>query len=491
MKKIDSFASLLFLSFTFLLVVSFLSTYGCDGPRVKRRDRDVGRQSLDNGDEIVEIEEEDFDVVPGTSDFELGIAPGTSDFEMIEEIIPGATEDTMIGIAEIFEEPEKPTTKPVPAPEKKTEPTPQPEPAPQPEVAPQTTAQFPAIVGVPKIFANLPEDLHNPDGLTVSDDQQTIFMCCPNFNGRPNDEGKKLHGAFLVSFDLQGNFEKLLEFPILEETGQFGAMGLDFGPDGHLYVCDNQYFFKKDHKSRIVRVIMDGKKPTGEIQIVATGLKLANAILWMEDKMLVSDTFLDLEGKYGAGGIWMFTKDEALKAGTTDNPPITVQPNGTDPRLVVIEESEKIGRGDNAGADGMTCTPDGIVYFGNFGDGAMYRVEFDANNKPTCEKIHKAGEVFTCCDGIFYDKRTDKVYINDSEKNAIRAFKPVKAGEKPTFELIWENDDTDGSNGLLDQPCECVVIGDRMIICNFDWTFPGLKNTKFDAPYTMSEIQLK
>jgi len=365
----------------------------------------------------------------------------------------------------------------------------------RPQFTPEQAAKFPAIEGPPRIFYNLPESLHNPDGLTVSEDGQTLYMCNPNFNGRENDEGPKKYGGFLVSFDLQSRrpqqMEVLLEFPPLAETGQFGCMGLDFGPDGHLYVCDNQYFFNTDHKSRIVRVQMDGKKPTGKIEIVATGMKLANAVMWMDDKMLVTDTFLDLEGKWGSGGIWAFTKDEALKAGSGVNPPITLKPNGADPHLVAIAEVTNIGRGDNAGADGMTCTPDGVVYFGNFGDGAMYRVVFDANLKATVEVIHKAGEFFSCCDGIFYDQRTDKIYINDSEKNAILAFKPIKAGEKPKYEVIWENGDTDGTGGLLDQPAELVVVGRRMIICNFDWPFPGLLNSKFDAPYTMSVITLK
>ena len=366
----------------------------------------------------------------------------------------------------------------------------------RPQFTPEQAAKFPAIEGPPRIYYNLPENLHNPDGMTVSRDGQTLYMCNPNFNGRENDEGPKKNSAFLVSFDLQTQrgrpqMEILLEFPPLAETGQFGCMGLDTGPDGHLYICDNQYFFDADHKSRIVRVIMNGKKPTGKIEVVVTGMKLANALHWMEDKMLVTDTFLDLEGKWGSGGVWAFTKEEALKAGSGNNPPIALKPNGTDPHLVVIEEVEKVGRGDNAGADGITSTPDGVVYMGNFGDGAMYRITFDANLKAKSEKIHAAGEVFGCCDGIFYDKRTDKIYINDSEKNAIRAFKPIKAGEKPKFELIWENGDTDGADGSLDQPAELVVVGNRMIISNFDWPFPGLLNTEFQAPYTMSVITLK
>jgi hypothetical protein len=55
---------------------------------------------------------------------------------------------------------------------------------------------------------------------------------------------------------------------------------------------------------------------------------------------------------------------------------------------------------------------------------------------------------------------------------------------------LWENDDTDGSDGLIDQTAECVVRDGKLIIANFDWPFPGLKNQKFDKPYTISVIDL-
>lgn len=269
-------------------------------------------------------------------------------------------------------------------------------------------------------------------------------------------------------------------------------MGLDFGPDGHLYVCDNQYFYDKDHKSRILRVLMDSdEKPTGEVQVVVDGLKLANAVLWTENRMLVSDTFLDIEnGNYGTGGLWSFTKEEVIKAGAdTDNPTVKVAPNGTDSHLVFKSPVAKNSRDDNGGLDGLTCVGD-VVYTGNWGDGAVYRLTFDADGRAAVEEIHKAGEVFGCCDGMFYDKTTNKIYVNDSQQNAIRAFAPIAAGEKPTFEVIWENGDTDGTAGLLDQPAECVVIGNKLIIANFDWPFPGLKNTTVDTPYSLSVITL-
>ncbi|HBT75787.1 MAG TPA: hypothetical protein DEB39_02420, partial [Planctomycetaceae bacterium] len=343
----------------------------------------------------------------------------------------------------------------------------------------------------PKLFAVMPEEMHGPDGLTVSEKTGTLFLTVPNFNGRDGDVGPKKNPGMLAKVGMDGSVEKLLVFPVLEETGQTGCMGIDFGPDGHLYVADNQYFFKTDHRSRILRVVMDGDVPTGKVEVVAEGLKLPNAVLWVGDTLYVTDTFLDLPDKFGAGGIWAFSKEEILKAGTEGNESIKVLPNGADPRLVVKEDVAKIGRGDNGGFDGLAATPDGTLYAGNFGNGALYAIRFAEDGKPNVEMIHGPGDVFDCCDGIFYDKGTDRIYINDSAKNAIRAFKPTKPGEKAVLELIWENGETDGADGLLDQPCECVVIGDKMYVVNFDWPFPGMVNVKYEAPSTMSVIELK
>lgn len=51
------------------------------------------------------------------------------------------------------------------------------------------------------------------------------------------------------------------------------------------------------------------------------------------------------------------------------------------------------------------------------------------------------------------------------------------------------NDDNDGAEGLLDQPCEPMVWGDKLLIANFDMSFPGVKNSN-DAVHTLSVINL-
>ncbi|MDR0608507.1 MAG: hypothetical protein LBG58_00165 [Planctomycetaceae bacterium] len=351
----------------------------------------------------------------------------------------------------------------------------------------------------PKVFSKLPEELHNPDGMTINDKTGTLFLSSPNFNRRPDDKGTKIHPGYLVKVNLDGTTENVLTFEEVENiqvpsTKQIGPMGLDFGPDGHLYVCDNQYFFDTTNKSRILRVLMDGDQPTGKIDVVVEGIKLANAILWLEDKVLLTDTFLDLEGEFGSGCVWKFGKDEILNAGSGENPPIKLNPLKKvedDPHCVTIQTVKKIPGGGNGGADGITADSDGVVYFGNFGNGEMYRLVFDAEGKGAVDIIHPAGTYFHCCDGIYFDKGTNKVYVTDSASNAVHAFTPPKADEPAVFETIWESPNTDGADGSLDQPCEAVVIGKKLIIANFDWPFPELLNTASDEPSTLSVIELE
>ena len=344
----------------------------------------------------------------------------------------------------------------------------------------------------PKLFASFPDHLHNPDGMTYCKTTNKIFVNFPNFNNMDANLQKGHHeGGYLVVLDPEtAAFEVVLEYPILEETGQTGPMGLTFGPDGNLYVCDTQWFHSKEHKSRILRVIMKNGRPTGEVQVIATGTKVSNAILWLDDKMLVTDTYLELPGQYGTGGVWMFTKDEALNAGKGDAPTIRLKPNGTDPHLIVIEAVKKTLWDVPGGADGLTVDKNGIVYFCNFGDGAVYALTFDKYNKATSRKIFQDKRI-SCCDGMMYDPRTDRSYIADSQLNAVHWISRWEPGKEVRFGTLWANGDTDGADGSLDSPCEVLVVGSRLYVANFDSTGPMMVNTKHDAPHTISVITLE
>lgn len=359
------------------------------------------------------------------------------------------------------------------------------------------------------LFAKLAPCLYTVDGMTVSEKTGQIWVNVPNLSQK-DANGKKIcshQGGYLVELFKDGSYKIVLCYPILERTGQTGPMGLDLGPDGNLYVCDNQYFHNKDFASRILRVVMKDGEPTGEVQVVVDRMKLANALVWYKDHMFVTDTALDLEDPnskewIGCGGVWMFDQDEVLNAGKDGNKTIVLDRADKDPHMLVTKYVQKFGRGDDGGADGMTVdTNTGVIYFGHFGDGQMFAIYPDENGNYKKENTlciydpvdpqGKGGDpLFQCCDGIFYDKQSDLIFINDSMFNAIRYFAPVPKGGKADIKILAMNGDTDGNDGSMDQPCECVVVDGKMIIANFDWPFPGLVNTKTDLPGTISTIDI-
>jgi sugar lactone lactonase YvrE len=144
-------------------------------------------------------------------------------------------------------------------------------------------------------------------------------------------------------------------------------------------------------------------------------------------------------------------------------------------------------KGELAGADGLTVDGEGNLYTGNFGDGALHKIALNPDGTAKDVQIVHRRPPMTCVDGIFWDKARNVIYIADSEKNAIQVY-DVPTGNVTT---LWENGDTDGSDGLLDQPCEPLVRGNDLVIVNFDMPFPGLRNSKYDKPHTICVIKLK
>lgn len=315
-----------------------------------------------------------------------------------------------------------------------------------------------------------------PDGLAKSPTGD-IILSAPNYVDYKKVGGAKL---FKISPDKKVSvwFDKLSIHP---DTGEVHPMGIEFGPDGNLYIADNQYFNNKDYKSRLLRVVVENGVPI-RCETVVSGFKLANAVRWNKDKVYVSDTHFDLADTPNQSGVYAISLKEMNKG------EVKLHPGAKDKHLVSQYTAKDSGTPhvDNDGADGICFDNKNRMYTGNFGDGVISRTIFDDKGVPIKQDIIIDNPSLNCCDGITYDERTNKVYITNSKRNSIHAYDV----DKGTLQIIAENGNTTGVGGALDQPCEPLVLGNKLIIVNFDMPFPGMKNTTHETPIGISEITL-
>ncbi len=341
--------------------------------------------------------------------------------------------------------------------------------------------------GKPRILVTLPDWANTPDGCTLTDGGD-ILLSMPNFNNGALLKAKKIEKAappVIARIDKQNTITKWYEFTKEDnhpDTGKVGPMGCDIGPDGHLYVADNQLFEDPKHKSRLLRIKIENGKPAG-CDVVVEGFIVSNAVIWRGDTVYVSETILKQPEKGGKlmSGIYAIRMEE-WKDGPVKLAPWS--PEKADPHLIaVFETSGRIG----FGADGLTFDAEGNLYCGIFEDGTVYRISFDANGTAKAPEVFAKAEPMACCDGIFWRKKDNLIYVTDMLNNAVHT-----VDAKGAVRTVHKNGDTTGADGGLDQPCEVIVRGNELIVINMDMWFEceWLVNKGIDEPCTISVIDL-
>lgn len=324
------------------------------------------------------------------------------------------------------------------------------------------------------LFTCLPEDYAcTPDGMAI-DSQGRLILACPNFA----DTTKP---GCILRFDESGKAEKWIELPVLAETGLVCPMGIAFGPEGDLYVIDNQSWLGSPEvkdKGRILRLHLEGDRVVGYTTI-ASGMEHPNGMRIRNNQVYITQSMLsraaDPSGKL-VSCVYRFDIDDKdiVVTNTLDDSQIITT-------FVTLNPECQYG------ADGIEFDTNGDLLVGNFGDGAVHRVTFNEAGDVTGNTVWaKNPAELQSTDGMILDANGD-LYIADFCANAIARVSP-----DGTVKRIAQSPDSDGLHGELDQPGEPIVWKNKIIVSCFDLvTGPDKVNTGHEMPATLAAIDLQ
>jgi len=318
-----------------------------------------------------------------------------------------------------------------------------------------------------ELLVKLPEICPTPDGLAMDADGN-IILACPNY-------ADQTHPAVLMKIDPENRVRLFCQVPIHPETGVACPMGITFGPDGNIYIADNQGWVKANNKGRILRLKMKDGRWVGT-EVVAYGMAHPNGVRVHDGQIYVTQSlgFPGKEGEPLVSGVYRFKLDDkAVKVGNTLE----------DPNLLTTLKTLEMDC--QYGADGLVFDSKGNLYVGNFGDATLHKITFDEKGDVASNERWAKSKCMKSIDGICVDK-DDNIYVADFSNNAICTVSP-----DAKVRVLAKSPDCDGSNGGLDQPGEPLVRGKEVIVSNFDMvTGPDKLNSGHDRPYTLSVIKL-
>ncbi len=325
----------------------------------------------------------------------------------------------------------------------------------------------------PKLFAKLPEYVSTPDGMAI-DAEGNLVLACPNY------ADPSLPGC-LMKFDrLTRKATKWVDVPVSPETGYAFPMGIAFGPDGDLYVVDNQGWSGKPElvfKGRILRLRIRDNTVV-KTTVVAHGMEHPNGMRINRNHLYVTQSVMtrvkDPSGLM-VSCVYRFRLDDENVAITN-----TLE----DPNLFTTFLTHNLEI--QYGADGIEFDKSGNLYVGNFGDGAVHKITFHDDGTARGNTVWaKDPSQLTSTDGMIIDSEGN-IYVADFCANAVARVAP-----NGRVTRIAQSPDSDGLHGELDQPGEPCIWQGKLVVTCFDLvTGPQMVNTAHEMPATLSELEL-
>jgi sugar lactone lactonase YvrE len=343
----------------------------------------------------------------------------------------------------------------------------------------------------PQLLVALPEYCPTPDGMAV-DAAGNLVVACPNF------ADAKCPGC-LIRIDRQRRVTKWVDVPVLAETGRACPMGITFGPDGDLYLCDNQNWAAGNGKQgqinqgRLLRLrIRDGR--VEKTTVVARGISHPNGVRVHQGHVYITVSMLPKVKRPDGllvSAVYRFALDEH---------DVTLENTLADKNLLVSFVTRN--RDCQYGVDGLVFDSHGNLLVGNFGDGQVDKIALDANGRVTGRSVLAKTDLATplsdpqfrtrmvqakmrTTDGMCID-RNDNVYVADFSNNAV-----CKVDPQGRITVLAQSADTDGSDGALDQPGEPILWDGKLVVTCFDMvTGPDKVNTRHDRPSTIAFLNL-
>lgn len=323
------------------------------------------------------------------------------------------------------------------------------------------------------LFAILPEYINTPDGMAI-DQYGNLVLSCPNYADTSTS-------GVVVKIDKDRNIRKWFDVPVLEETGVARNMGIEFDDEWNVYLCDNQGWSgapELQFKGRVLKLKVDDAGNILKTTVVAYGMEHPNGIRIRDGYMYVTQSYLtkveDPSGKL-VSCVYRFKLDD-------EN--IEIKNTLEDPNILTTFVTQNPDC--QYGADGIVFDPEGNLYVGNFGDGAIHKITFDAAGNVTSNEIFaKDPDQLQSTDGMIMDENHN-IYVADFSANAIGKVYPDGRVER-----IAQSPDSDGLHGELDQPGEPIIWNGVLVASCFDLvTGPDKVNTGHEMPATMAQIAL-